>query len=755
MQMVIGQNNNMQPDFNTLKLSNTITPSNTTIGQPDFSSLKPVTDTSKVGSIPIISPIINTLSNIGTGIGTAVGKAGIGLGQSFLKLSNLVGNTLGTGTNQYDSNIQALETIKNKLYEEPFKEQLSTVSGKTGEFIGTALPFVATGGATTASQQFLKGASSNFVKGLAEGNGLQKVAGYFIKTGTNVLPDVANTYATQYVASGGDKESAKDVGIATAVLSGLTHVGSDVFNKIVPQTAKQAIEKTLSFTGKTKLANVINDKQVNDSVGAFTTLNNLAPEIKVLDSNGIEKVFDPTKATITEMPQALFQAKNKIYDAYSTLAEQSGEKGAFFGQADFNKLVNTLDKYSGKGYTQAFSNKANDIIQALYRYGKVNPKDGGIYFPNVKPSEMQNLIENINKDVNPLSDKAGSLVAQDASQTLRGILDRKIELATGGRYQELRNAYAQLKTIEQPIVNMYKKELARAKGSFGQDVINGISTVDGIMGLLTQNPSQLIRAGIIPAISKLFQYNRNPEVNMQRAFKLLRESATGKPVDSSMSARFLNTPEGTNAFKAGKQEADKFKNTPNKSGGFISTGKTDSLIQEAKKYKSAEEFVKKQPTVYHGTSLENSNKINAEGFKAGSGKGVSGQASNDFVYATENKVSAGKYVSDRLGIKNPTTVSGSFNGKVLDIQGKMADFEAFGEASKKLSVPLGVDSQGKLSMLDMPAIKKAMQEQGYGAIRFSDRYANGSKALAILPDQIKTKSQLTDIWNKANKPTIQ
>ena len=78
----------------------------------------------------------------------------------------------------------------------------------------------------------------------------------------------------------------------------------------------------------------------------------------------------------------------------------------------------------------------------------------------------------------------------------------------------------------------------------------------------------------------------------------------------------------------------------------------------------------------------------------------------------------------------------------------MADFEAFGEASKKLGVPLGKDSQGNLSMLNMPAIKKAMQEQGYGAIRFSDRYANGSKALAILPDQIKTKSQLTDFYNK-------
>lgn len=177
-----------------------------------------------------------------------------------------------------------------------------------------------------------------------------------------------------------------------------------------------------------------------------------------------------------------------------------------------------------------------------------------------------------------------------------------------------------------------------------------------------------------------------------------------------------------------------------------------SLLAEAKKYKTAEEFVKAHGTpVYHGTSLENASKINIEGFKAGSGKGVSGQASNDFIYATSNKTGANRYVSDRMGIKNPTVIEGGFTGRVLEIQGKMADFEAFGEASKKLGVPLGIGSQGKPTMLNMSALQKAMGEQGYGAISFSDRYANGAKAFAILPDQIKTKAQLLDIWKRVNK----
>ena len=45
-----------------------------------------------------------------------------------------------------------------------------------------------------------------------------------------------------------------------------------------------------------------------------------------------------------------------------------------------------------------------------------------------------------------------------------------------------------------------------------------------------------------------------------------------------------------------KKVVEDYKNMPNKEGGFISTGATTDLIKEAKKYKSAEEFVNSQMT---------------------------------------------------------------------------------------------------------------------------------------------------------------
>lgn len=305
--------------------------------------------------------------------------------------------------------------------------------------------------------------------------------------------------------------------------------------------------------------------------------------------------------------------------------------------------------------------------------------------------------------------------------------------------------------------------------AFGADVLLDPLTYTGIGALTKLGKGAQATGKLAPTIGKqagagqraLLSFLGQPVIKGEKALgalgkagTFLREGETGisrltSPVIQSLGEKFVPS------FKTkGMSEAERILREAIAKGHKIPRVSKDlePLMKEARKYKSADEFVKAQGTpVYHGTSLENANKINIEGFKAGAGKGVSGQTSGDFVYATGNKAGASRYVSDRMGIKNPTVVEGGFNGKVLEIQGKMADFEAFGEASKKLGVPLEIGPQGKPTMLNMPAIKKAMQERGYGAIGFSDRYANGTKAYAILPESLKTKSQLTDIWNKANQ----
>lgn len=98
-----------------------------------------------------------------------------------------------------------------------------------------------------------------------------------------------------------------------------------------------------------------------------------------------------------------------------------------------------------------------------------------------------------------------------------------------------------------------------------------------------------------------------------------------------------------------KAEIVKIKNIPNKQGGFVKNplAKTDPLIQEAKKYKSAEdrivgEAIKKHlegngvkvnpdntVTLYHATSPENIAKINKEGIIKGGSTATSGMTGLD------------------------------------------------------------------------------------------------------------------------------
>lgn len=702
-----------------------------------------ITETT-IGSIPVVKQ----LNEFGIGIGTSIAKAGIGLGQTFLKGANVISGVMGAGKDQYNPAIDILEKAKQDIYTKPFQSELSTGFGKTGEVVGSAIPFVATGGAITSSQQFAKGATQKLVTDLAKQQGIKKVLGYFIKTGANILPEVAISGATQYGVSGGDTESAKNVAIGAGVLSGITHVGSDIFNSVIPQTAKESAAKAFGITGKMTLKDAASGKTVNDSVGALTTINNLAPEIKVFDANGIEKTFEPTKATITELPQALYQAKNKIYQTYTDLAKETGDTGAYFGQGEFNQVVSELNKYSGKGYTPAYSDKAKQIMEAIFRYGKVNPKDGAIYFPNVNPVEIQTLIENINKDVNPLSDSAGAIVAQDASQIIRKIMDEKITSATGGQYQALRDAYSQLKTVEQPIINLYKKALRSQGTSFSNDLINGIASVDAIQGLLTRSPESAIRGGTTYVIKKIIQYSRDPEVNIQRAFKQLRQSAGESVSSSGVGARLLKTPTDTEAFKAGEQKVKELAAT-NKQAGFVSIGgKTFKEIPEATKA----EMVKAIDYLRNGKVTPN---IEDTVSRLAQKYNISEDLSNakianlfeDLIDKTKTKSNlvsvdpllqeAKKYkTAEEFVLKNKSIYS---DNKIEEaINGTDAHFQK--ENTFRESIRARKDWN-----------TRALRGENESDIYTKIQQSYGTAIADYVSDSVKNqKSQLTDIWNKAH-----
>lgn len=511
-----------------------------------------------VGSLPVIKQA----TQFGVGIGTEIGKAGIGLGQTFLKGANVISNLMGNEKNQYNPIIQKMEEIKTGIFEDPYNKELGTFGGKAGQLAGDIAVFAEGNAPIAKGQQYLSGAT----KGLNVSN---KVLNYGLRKTAQVVPEAIGMGGIQYAVSGGDAKEAGTVGVVSGLLSGLTHVGADVFKTLIPQTVKESVAKIFVPRGKIKLGGTENI--TDDAVGALQTIKNLSPEIKVIDKDGIEKAFVPEKVTLLEMPQVLLQAKDKIYQAYSELATKAGDAGASFGQKDFNSVIADLSKYEGKGYTQAFSNKAKQIQEALNRYGTPNSKDGMFYFKDTPPSEIQTLIEAINKDVNPLSDKAGAEVSLDISRKLREILDDKIASSTGGEYQQLRNAYGQLKSIEPTVINEFKKAL-RGQG-IQADIIDKIATVDTITGILSGNPAGVARGVSWEAVKIAWRKALGKEANLQRAFKIMSKA---EKENSALAQRIYTNPsENTPAFKEGEKAVKDFKEMPNKQGGFITNPLAD------------------------------------------------------------------------------------------------------------------------------------------------------------------------------------
>jgi len=157
----------------------------------------------------------------------------------------------------------------------------------------------------------------------------------------------------------------------------------------------------------------------------------------------------------------------------------------------------------------------------------------------------------------------------------------------------------------------------------------------------------------------------------------------------------------------------------------------DPLLTEAKKYKSAEEFVKAQgEPVYHGGSKARSA---LDITKAGS-KESNKAAKEGFWFAKDMNTAKGygnKVLEAFPGMKNP---------KVIDAEGKM-----FGDMRDVIDE---IVPKAKQDGFDGVIIKNLSDEKNWGQYNPTDHY------VVFDPSNIKTKSQLTDIWNKANTDPV-
>ncbi len=194
---------------------------------------------------------------------------------------------------------------------------------------------------------------------------------------------------------------------------------------------------------------------------------------------------------------------------------------------------------------------------------------------------------------------------------------------------------------------------------------------------------------------------------------------------------------------------------------------TDDLLVEARKYKSAEEFVKAQGTpVYHGgTKIDEVGNMKS---KWGAfymtdnptyAKSYGGNKSvlNEMVITPKAKLADLIKPSDDLIKQIDEIISPKATGETIKIKKPDGSFVEVPKTKGGLSNPVHSSADiiqgikdGKSYYAEMPEVKEALKKLGYDGMitqesKFGANYGVWNK------DVIKTKSQLTDIWNKAQE----
>jgi len=166
----------------------------------------------------------------------------------------------------------------------------------------------------------------------------------------------------------------------------------------------------------------------------------------------------------------------------------------------------------------------------------------------------------------------------------------------------------------------------------------------------------------------------------------------------------------------------------------------DPLIEEAKKYERVEEFVGSKKVVFHGTNKE------FEEFKIAGEVSPYKRESVGPHFGTKEqagfvaKTKGGKVKEFYLDIKNPIRLEDRNSWSQAGINNQLFEKGIITRAEYD-------DNVYKKETYDT---RKILREKGYDGIVYSNTAeGKGDSYIAFSNEQIKTKQQLTDIYNKA------
>jgi hypothetical protein len=314
------------------------------------------------------------------------------------------------------------------------------------------------------------------------------------------------------------KQEAKELGQEVAeggLMWGGGKLGEMALNKILASpTINQLIDKGInkairpSVAGKGSFAQA--EKYTERARDAIKNIVANRGNIEIRNEFGEETGKLPQ--TLNEFSQSIAQLKNNIFKQYDAMARAAGEHGA---QVNLKGIVKELEQIASK---PSLIDNNPELVNYVNKL-----KDAYSKRVAYSADDAQFLITELNNKLNAFyKAPSGEYVSKapvDAmiANKLRQELDNVIEKTTGGGYQELKNQYGALKTIEKDVNHRAIVDARKnIKGLIDfSDILSGAEAIRGIAEL---SPANIATGAAIKGISAYIKHVNNPNVIVKNMF---------------------------------------------------------------------------------------------------------------------------------------------------------------------------------------------------------------------------------------------
>lgn len=678
----------MQPDFTKLK---------PVAEQPNFAMLKPVdtqTNTSNapfqsvVGENPLVAGA-KAVGNLPSSIFN-FGKSIVQAVTSPVETIKGIGGVLGgAGTKILEGTVgRGIEAVTGKPLQKTETEAFNNFTNVLKERYGSLEKLQK----TATEDPFGFGAD---ILGVLEGGAGVLGKTKLLNEAVGTVGRTAITPVTKTISRGADVAGAT----TRFGISQLTGLKPETITKLVkePEVFKN-LNPEIRIETANKVAGVLDERlgELSDMGKGYQSIRE-SGGLVTIPPNTIKDVLNKFGVKLDEANKIITSPESRPMSAGDRLALQDfiDNYGSVTTHTN-NSFLNTREALSNLSKYDAtktnFSTQiARDLRQEYDKFGKAQIK--GLKDLDTAYAPERELLNQLKKDI--IDSKTGGL--KDAAIS-------KIANLTGKGKEQVLNRVKQIVPDIEERVELIKA-VEDIENSMGLKVGTYVRAGAGIGALVTGNIPAII-AAIVAQPSIAVPLLKGAGYVGQKATPILRaiRDIANDVNNFTIPASFKNK-EGN--LKMGMSIEDISK----------TAGKVDNnLIKEARKYKSAEEFVKAQgETVFRGGNKSFDKTLIGE----------------DGVFVTPSEFMAG-------------TFGKNVDELVISPKAKVLSYDDLPASLKE------IDNWDDYSA----AISKYGREKGVDVIDSLPPkvdFPRGMERTVLNPEVIKTKSQLTDIWNKANK----